>query len=52
MNQSELFLLVSTFEYLNQLFNKFDIRHGGLNKKKPTDGKTQAPINKNLRADM
>lgn len=52
MNQSELFLLVSTFEYLNQLFNKIDIRYGGLNKKKPTDGTTQAPINKNLRADM
>lgn len=52
MNQSELFLVVSTFEYLNQLFNKIDIRYGGLNKKNPTDGTTQAPINKNLRADM
>lgn len=52
MNQSELFLVVSTFEYLNQLFNKIDIRYGGLNKKNPTDGTTPAPINKNLRADM
>lgn len=53
MNQSELFLVVSTFEYLNQLFNKIDIRQGGLNNKKtPNVGTTQVPINKNLRADM
>lgn len=31
MKQTELFLVVLTFEYLNQMCNTFDIRHGELN---------------------